>query len=248
MSNQCVTLKDFISSIRIFLSDNDVDCLHWPDEYIIEYINDGVSMLLSSDPTIFSSDVVLELSPGTCQTLPDTYLEVVKIKNNISLDNTGKEIDAGSVIESSYDLLVSFSKASCNSTGGQDKNNSSLVSSFGVHTTNKKQFSVSPAIPSGSVGLVKATVILRPCVYTASDISECIDIDLRYHAALREWVLYRALTSDYESNRNTELGLAHARNFYSMMGLTYLQESRLNSGYYKGEPGDNKSLSYRWNR
>ena len=246
MSSTCTTVDEFLECIRVSVADKDIECLHWEDSDLIKHINEGLNMLLMADPGIFSEDVSITLSEGSCQELPQPYLELVKIKSNVSVASSGQEIEGDSIQEADYDLISSFSKPSC--VDKLSNNKAHTISSYGMSTVNKTSFNVSPAVPAGSSATVKATVVTSPCSFNNNNRTECLGIDPRYQPALMEWVLYRALTADFESNRNTELGTRHAQTFYAMMGLTYLQESRLNSGYYKGEPGEDPRLSYRWNR
>jgi hypothetical protein len=85
---------------------------------------------------------------------------------------------------------------------------------------------------------VLASVVAHPPKHAPEKLDVCVGLDCAYDAQILDWVLGRAHEMDIESEYSMRQADKYRRNFYTALGVDYMQESRFNSGNFLGRTSD----------
>jgi hypothetical protein len=208
-------------------------------------------------PDAYAEVVELELVAGSLQTVPIEYAALVVVhdvvdkdskgnvysRNEVSeikIDNTGAVKLFGAygceTLESGVNNVNAYNDAgNCVVKPGSEKE--PTIRTFRKNQHAPRTFNVTPPIPKGQTVLVQATVVKNPpCV---CDIREdiCIPVGIKFSAPILDWVMYRVLSGEFESEHFTRGAQRYEQSFYRSIRNNYLQDSRFNSGYNNdGDP------------
>lgn len=223
----CTTVREIVDRAFTLLGDKERE--HWTVAQLVGYVNEALCEIQSYRPDAFAQTVELLLQPGRLQRLPNEYRRVV------SIDFNGT--DGPPINETSEDILRTFQGHGCqNAPRGCYE-----VMSWSRNPVDHSVFYVNPPVPAGSTHTVQATVAAYPPKHTPDNLDACLGVDCAYDAQVLDWVLARAYEVDIESEYAVRQAAMYRRNFYSALGIEYLQESRFESGNYLGRTEDGES-------
>lgn len=186
--------------------------VRWTEAELADYLTGAVAQVAALKPTLFTSFVPLPLAPGTVQTVPAEYAELVDVTHNLNADGTqGEPINPGS-----FSVARALGRSSCAPAYGDGY----VVRSYTVHPDNDTVFYVDPPVPGGGTRAVWALVRLAPrkiTVGTDAVIMANTTPEL-YREALKDWMLYRAFSKETESSDSFEKAQAHYKAFMQFIG------------------------------
>lgn len=205
----------------------------WTATELLDYYNEGLCTVYNMRPDLFAVCKELTLKPGAKQTLEVGTL--VSIDSNI--DECGNADTETSLTMSSTDMVKGLAgKKTCSATAA------SACEPFTISGYRKGAtagiFFVEPPVPiGGDPVVVEATVSVPPIAVCGGDIASETQIDCGLDSALTDWILYRALSRDVESQFNFNAARRHQAAFYDAVNASYLADSRMQSGYMLGMEG-----------
>jgi hypothetical protein len=207
---------------------NDPQQEHWTDAMLIDYLNEGLSLLQSMRPDSFTKNIEIELIPGSRQTTPEGVDKLMDVTGNI----TAAGGEGGPITVADYALSRKITDA-C-SADGEDRE----VENFSVLSHDPQTFFVQPPVAAGTSRKVMARVVMDAPLLCAEHPEECIDVPRKHAAALVDWMLHRAYLMDIESQYARVSSAAAFERFYRVLDNSRLNEARYGSGYWDGEMGD----------
>lgn len=243
---QCVTLKTLVRRASRLLNDDieDKDTVRWPFATLVDYLNEGAAHIQSLRPDAFTADVTLEVTDVCPQRIPAIYDSLVSINKVIEKGPGGRVSVVNDVIEednalSKYVAPVCVTGENASAGGCLPKSVAPKIASYSkASSKSPTDFYVTPAIPHGKSVTVMATVVKKAPCFCADMPDTCIELPTKLHAALIDWMLYRAYSMDIESEFSYRMSTRYEASFYRFINNGYLQEARFGSGYFNGEKGD----------
>jgi len=162
---------------------------------------------------------------------------LVSVDYNVSYNAYG-EVVYGSEVTSEDDNFARRIKLEhCNPQSAKDFE----AKGYSLLNNTNKEFTVTPNVPRGAGASVSATVVFTPPTHCAGDLDSCVGAAPRFTPSIVDWIVYRALSMDMESEFAFRAAEKARERFYDAMRYGYLQESRHGSGYYLGESGGGDS-------
>ena len=255
MSKKCTTVGELVSRVSRMLNDDvrtedctgasttnnlaDFDYVRWSKAELVDYLNEGLTMLQGLRPDEFTKSVVLTLSAGRKHDLPDEYANLVSVDSMASKDSDGELIIGDPILpeDQATSKIIRDKCADEECANGEDK----PITNYSMMQTNPDEFYTTPPVARDSEVQVCATVVMQACKFTCEDLDECTGINRSNDAALVNWMLHRAYGGEIESEYASRASSRFEAAFYRIVQREYLQESRFNSGYYLGKTdiGDN---------
>lgn len=205
----------------------------WTTAELLDYYNEALCAVYNMRPDLFAVCQDITLAPGSKQTLDAGTL--ISIDSNV--DECGNSDPDTPLTMSSTDMVKGLAgKKTCSSSAA------SPCEPFVITGYRKGAtagiFFVEPPVPTGGDPVVvEATVSAPPVIVCGGDIAGETQIDCGLDSALVDWVLYRALSRDVESQFNFNAARRHQAAFYDAVNASYLADSRLQSGYMLGMEG-----------
>lgn len=229
----CTTVSSLVLRARNILRDGQKDGRPqlWPDEVLVDYLNEGLALLQSLRPDSFVTTADITLTPGSYQTLPEEYDQLVEVLENKD----------GSPITASDDAARNIIQGKgCSTSDCQTESSSPArgVSSYSRSGTDLRGFHVQPPVRPGQRPTVTARVVANPPCHSASDQTPCVGVPRKHEAALTDWMLYRAWSTDIESEFAFRSAAAAHDRFYLVVNSARLNEARFGSKYWMGREGD----------
>lgn len=221
----CLNARELVQRARGII--NDPEKVRWSDDALVDYLNEGLSLLQSMRPDSFTKTIELDLVPGSRQQVPEGVDKLLDVTSNVTA--TGGE--GGPVNEADYALSR---KITDTCSGGEDRE----VENYSVVSHDPKTFFVSPPVAAGTTRKVMARVVMDAPYTCALDIEGCIDVPRKHSAALVDWILHRAYLLDMESQYARLASSSAFERFYRVLDSSRLNEARHGSGYWDGEIGD----------
>jgi hypothetical protein len=212
----------------------------WSDAELVDYLNEGLSVMQGLRPDAFTTIETITLTPGVRQELPEGMDRLVELLDNVTSEDDAS-ISNGAISEATDNYKNALRRYDCNKQTGecapQAEIDGYLVRSFSVSPSDPTSFTVEPPVPAGASPTVTARVVgAAPC-HDASD-GTCIGVAGKHAAALVDWMLFRAWSADIESEFAFRSAAAANQRFYAIVGLQRLNEARYASGFWLGAEGD----------
>lgn len=208
-----MTLGDLIARIRIDINDRDKD--RFEDEIINDYVNEALEELFQLSPGTFQKTVVAKLVDGDVQQpcCCDRLYSVDAIT-----DAHGNKISE--IRQSDGKATIAFGKRNCS-----DSSNS-VPTSYILEPNSSNKFIVEPPVKPGQDVYVRITCAIRPC-----EISFDLDAELPWYvsekySSIIDFVIYRALGTETESQLSRAKSEAHRRAFIENLGYTMNAEGK----------------------
>lgn len=213
---------------------NDTSYVRWSKADLVDYLNEALCEMHGLRPDAFARSVDLPLRAGSLQSLPPGYSALVEIVSNLA--TVGTDIVEGTAVseaDARYAALARKKPCLASSICAADPSQAT-ISSFSRDAIDPTQFTVYPPVPVGAGISVRATVIVRPLPFVATDWDACTGIECLFDAQLVNWIVYRAFSTDSESQTATNTSDKFIKAFYDAFQADYLQLQRFTSGQYAG--------------
>lgn len=236
----CTTVQSLVTRASRILADSERDgvAVLWPNDALVDYLNEGLALLQSLRPDSFVATVTLQLKEGGYQCVPDTIDSLVELLDNTNGTGT---ISTGSISEADNKARNAIQGYDCSTssdcTSGGDVSDY-RVQSFTRSGTDPSSFYVQPPVPAGATPSVTARVVLNPPCHDAGNMTKCVGIPRKHEAALVDWMLHRAWLTDIESEFAFRSAAAAHDRFYLIVNAARLNEARFGSKYWLGREGD----------
>jgi hypothetical protein len=176
----------------------------WTLNELLVYLNEGLQQMLSYVPGEFTTLVVDELKAGTKQTLPLQAISLLDIRKNVNSDGS-----AGNVpFQTTKRALDVGDPAWQQAQAGKTKE-------WAYDPVNRVVYWVSP--PASSGNKLEIEIVQRPSVLT---INAELPIQHAYHAALADYVMYRAMSKDSDYAGSSGLAGLHYQQFLTGLGVS----------------------------
>ena len=209
------SLSSKLQTLSLDLNDSDNDAWSW--ELLIEYLNAGLCLAASLNPKRFATPIDVSLVPGAQQPTGCSFLTgIVGIVTPAGVKQVSRRPVDSSAAAAYAQTSISPAKY--------------YPTSIQPSEDDRESFYVDPPAPVG-VSMKVRIQCASPVTYTLADVNR--EMSLRQCAQYeiaREWAMYRALSSERESARGSEIALAHRATFFLLVGAV------LNSEATGGEP------------
>lgn len=205
----------------------------WTADELLDYYNEAVCQIYNFRPDLFAESSTLTLAPGSKQTLPDGIGNLLSIDSNLGEDG---DLDEDTPLTmSSGDMVKALrGKPTCVEA--------TTCEPFKIRGYRKSKvpnvFFVEPPVPEGETVEVDVTVAVGPMQVCGGDITNETQLDCRLDPAIVDWILFRAMGRDTESQFLYQAARRHQAAFYDAINGGYLAQSRMQSGYMLGREGD----------
>jgi len=227
---------DLIRRTSVLLNDQEAghEYTTWTVPMLLDFYNEAMCTIFALRPTLFSKPVTLTLSPGSTQTLPPEYGQLLSITTNTT-DGAGCTPEGAPVTMSAFNMVAGLGKkAKCVGAGSCTPY---AVSSYRAGEAGEGVFSVEPPVPCGEDAKVNALVTVRPPKVSRCDVNDPADMPCEMDAPIIDYMLWRAYSIDAESQFSYAAARRHQATFYDWINGSYLVASRMASGYYLGRVG-----------
>ena len=212
-------LKSLLLEIARDLNDAEPghEFVTWGVEALTTWVNEAFANAFTLNPTKFAEVKVLKLAPGSDQWPCDCAILHRVLGQTDALGRVTRALT-----QSDSDLEARWRKpASCPPArvGFQ-------LTGFTFDVGQDGYFTVIPPVPPSEDVYVKVLCYVRPGALSAGD-----DVpDDGTAAAAKQWVLYRALMRDDESQASMNAAQVHLKTFFELMKVQYTQELALQLG------------------
>lgn len=209
------TLNHFLDGLARDL--NDAEKAHeyarWTKVQLLDYLNEGLRVAAFFKPELFSQTKVIQLSPGTDQQAPDaTFVTRVVAQT----DEFGNML-YGQLPKRAPAAMFRWNKAGC------PPKHPFKLRGYWIESDGSNEFSVTPPVPVDPPVYVKLRMLEEPDDLTPADYdSEFLDSGTA--PALRQWVLYRAMFIDDESQTASAAALHHLELFFNLLRIQFTRE------------------------
>lgn len=201
-------LKDVLARIRIDINDRDKD--RFEDAILTDYVNEALEELFQLTPLLFAKTMVVKLTEGEIQQpcCCDKLLSVDALTD--AHGNTISELRATNTA-----ATVAFGKKNCVTGSATDR-----PTSYNMLPNSENKFSVSPPLKPGADAWARVTCAIRPC-----EILHDLEADVPWYVSQKyssiiDYVVYRALGTEHESQTSRALSDARRRAFLENLGYT----------------------------
>lgn len=181
--------------------------VRWTEAELLRYITDGQREVVVHKPDATAAVEVLDLVPGTAQTVPATVNRLLSVIRNMGTDGD----TPGAAIS-----LVARGVMDTRRPGWHSDRASRRVDHYVFDDRTPKSYFVYPPAPSPAPK-VEAVVSKLPGEVAA--VGDTLDLDDMYLNPLSEYVLYRSFMKDADGVGNMQRATAHYETFAGLLGL-----------------------------
>lgn len=236
------TVKQMLDRALTLLRDNEAgfEATTWSRKSLLDWLNEGLCQIAALRPDLFVTTADIPLKPGSQQELPEGYEQILSIEGTVTAGPDGTPIVSDSATVADSALLRRFKKKPCLASQTSECGDPGAgyeVKSFIPNPHNMRQFRVEPPVPAGASVEVRASVVKAPGHYTDGDANKDVALSCPSHAALLDWIMHRAYSTELESEYAIRAKNDHLRQFYASVNGKYIADSRMVSGYVLGREG-----------
>lgn len=212
-----VTVNNFLENVSESLNDaeTDYEFTHWGKAYLLSLLNEAIVLISIYRPDEFTEAKIIKLAPGTFQNA-DCCKKVYKLYTQT--DKWGNEIGPA-LMKVANKVADLWTKVAC----PPDKNPFRLTG-YTIENNAGALFSVRPPVPANQDVYVKASCLTFPKEFTLADGNEEIKFSSSIPAAT-QWVLYRALMVDDNSQNSLTEAVQHLTTFFQLMKIQYTRDT-----------------------
>jgi hypothetical protein len=213
---------------RILLDESDV---RWPLSEMRLWFNDALKEIALVKPTAISVSAVIDLAPGTYQTVPENMISVMRVVRNLKSSQESPRQGGRAVQVVDFDVMnAQFPNWHDEDSIPAVKNVINVV----FDQANPRSFYVFP--PNDGTGFVEAIVAKVPDgipepTSNLDDIeSYAADIEIAdiYSNVIVDYVLYRAYSKDASFAGSAQRAVAHYAQFSNALGVKLQNEMTRN--------------------
>lgn len=212
-----VTVNDFLDNVSESLNDaeTDYDFNHWGKPFLLSLLNEAIVLISIYKPDEFIEAKIIKLAPGAYQNA-DCCKKVYKLYTQT--DKWGNEI--GPILMKVANKIADmWTKEAC-----PPEKNPFRLTGYTIENDAGALFSVRPPVPANEDVYVKASCLTYPKAFTLADGNEEIKFSSSLPAAV-QWVLYRALMVDDNSQNSLTVAVQHLTTFFQLMKIQYTRDT-----------------------
>ena len=232
-----ITLSHVITSARATLADP--GNVHWTAAELVAYLNEALGAVAGWRPDAFTATVTLALVPGSEQTLPPEYIDVVDVTGSVGDDGldettgvTRAASDIGARLRGKFTCLNATLSVDGPGPYGP-------VRGFRIKPQARGQFTVSPPVPDGETPEIQAVVYINPPIVAEADLDTLYPhMNHTYLPTLTNYVLMRAFEKDVESVEAARRAEFYRSQVQFLNISSYRGAQRFQGGYINGRQGD----------
>lgn len=215
------TLADIAVEASKLLNDSqecndEYNFTRWSKSDLVHYAQDAITMIAMLYPKKFTTSVNVTLTKGVVQKLPTGCTKLTKILGVV--DSTGA---ISSIATSGDDRLGTLFQKMC---AESITSSNYQISSYSFEETSDNIFYVQPPVPSGDPIVVS---VICSQVPDLDDTGSSYTPEGWMHNMIIEWILYRAYSSEDESNTSDANAKSHLEHFYTILGNYYNAQEKL---------------------
>lgn len=195
-------IADVLTRVRIDV--NDLDSDRWEDSYIIDILNEAYCEIHNIRPDLFQEIIVLKLEEGEWQT-PCCCSKIHSI-DGIS-DRNGIKIDEIRAIDKKASIAFG-KKRKCQSRP--------YPSEYGIENG---KFWVNPPVKPNQDIYVRALCSVPPKSLPYNPAQELDKTGCEYYGAILDFICFRLLGTETESNTSIQKSQLHHKLFYEKLGI-----------------------------
>jgi len=215
-----MTLDDLLDGLARDL--NDAEQGHafttWAKQDLLRWFNEAQCLIFSLRQNLFTQKKVVKLNPGAdqcvceCATIHQIYGQS---------DAAGNLIEDSPLPRKSETVAWRWTKKPCRkSTAGGTQ---FRLQGYTFDPEEGGHFMVSPPVPPGEDVYIKIACAVAPEEYSLGKPNTPIK-DCTITVAARQWVLFRAMFVDDESQSAFHAALEHKKTFYELLNLQVARE------------------------
>lgn len=214
-----ITAQSIITRARkLFHDDTGV---RWPDQECLDWLNDGQREIVLLKPNAYSVNAVVQLVPGTKQSIPQTGIQLIDIVRNMTgvapnFTTPGKVVRL--VDREVLDSTIPTWHSSPAAADGQ-------VDHYVFDGRDPKTFYVYPQAPA-TPNAVEMIYSAAPA--NVATITGTITLDDIYANALLDYIMYRSYSKDAEFAANENRAAGYYQAFLNSLGLKTKSEQSVN--------------------
>lgn len=221
-----VTAKQVFERVRILSQDN--TSVRWPLAELLQWLNDALREVVLHKPSAGGSTVVVDLVEGTYQTVPSTYIGLLRVvRNVVSVDGETGIRTAGRAIRMVQRDILDSQHPDWHSDDAVPF--AAAVKHVVYDPADPRAFYVYPG--NSGTGKIEAVAYKTPTqIALPSDpedidgYSATLDIADIYQNAIVDYVLYRAYSKDAQFAGNAQRANAHFQMFANSLGIKIKNE------------------------
>jgi hypothetical protein len=213
---------------RVLLDETNV---RWPLPELRLWLNDAIREIAVVKPTAYSQSIIMSLSVGTLQRLPDGYFSVMRVSRNLKTTAESPRLGSDAIRTVDLQVLEVSSPHWHDSTKVKFKK---TVKNVAYDARDPRAFFVYPG--NDGTGIVEAIVAKIPAYVPApgSDADQIasydfdIDVQDHYASALLDYVLFRAYSKDSSFAGSAQRAAAYYASFANTLGVSVSNDLALN--------------------
>lgn len=194
--------------------------VRWPRAAVVDYLNEALREVLAHRPDAFATTVDLPLRAGAMQQLPQEYASLSSIEQSMN------ERGVQRVREGDYKY---YRLRTCPDAAPP---RGFHVRTYIKHPIDDAIYYVEPPVPPDCRTTVLATVIRKPGNYDADEGELEIPIRAEFEAQVLDWVCFRCLSGDHESETARTQAKVHLESFIKLLGLKDKAALRYHNGMF----------------
>lgn len=202
------TGSEIIAAVRDILND---DGTRWDDVFLLRHLNAGQDFIVEVAPQANAVTVYLPLGVGEQRvSIPEDGIRLLDVTHNGGNVVGGIETDllgCEAITRADEAVLSRFSPA-------WRRDRSNIIKHYFFDPAEPTMFGIYPA--SDGWAVINITYSARP-VHLSSGGND-ITLNSRYHQALVEWCLFRALSAETDAS-DTGAASSHLQVFFNLLGL-----------------------------
>lgn len=230
---------DILQAVSFDLNDQEpgYEYQRWPVEQLRTYLQEALDYAALALRDLFVEKVVVQLEPGQVWQDACSCEEIFRVLGETTADGSRILRRLRRLDDLEENVWVGADRSSC--SYGRPY----VMEGYTINGTDGKSFMVHPPVPATEK---KARYVLLEC-YIPPSASGSTDVPYDVTAAVKQWVLFRALMIDSENNQTiVTIATQHRDTFYKLINdirTMKLMEVAANAGAGNGSvrPAQNSS-------
>ena len=209
--------SDVIDNVNRSL--NDPNSTWFSASWKIDCLDDALRALVAVRPDAAAATATHLLTAGTKQTIPADGVRLLKVIRNKGEDglSTGRAIKKSDI--NVQDMIF---------PQWHEQTGQTIIREYFYDPIAPREFWVyPPASGSPVIGVELTYVKALTAISAATDTSPVDDF---FAPAVQEWMLYRLLSTDEETNPSFQTGQAHKMAFFDLLGVKSKADAAANPG------------------
>jgi hypothetical protein len=216
-----MVIKDIMDRVATLY--NDADYERVSQTRYINFLDDAFQQLVIARPDSHAKTMVMQLDPGTKQTLPGDMLALIDIYRNMGQDGVTDGPPIWQVNRKDLDYFADWHTAPAVDP--------TAISEYAYDTKTSKLFWVSPAPGTFTPIFIELAYSYSFPIFSNLTwdraITQTVPCDDTFVGAIIAYMLYRLYSTDTASAKDKALAESYKADFYNQLGIEYKSVSTL---------------------